>query len=139
MRQPDEVISSLEAQIDSIQLQHSLGHKFAYDPWGGMLIKTDLNTALETVCAVMNEEIGRAFSATWKDDTENWTELDLFPACRAIVGRATLRFTLGDSPVGQKLGKCCTHLAYFTRSDTNFQSCRRQFRSKLLWRSGWHA
>lgn len=96
-------MSSLEAQIDAIQLHHSLGNKFAYDPWGGMMVKTDLNSALETVCAVMNDELSAAFSGCFGDDYENWKEIDLFPACRIIGGRATLRFTLGDSPEGKRL------------------------------------
>ncbi|VUC27910.1 unnamed protein product [Clonostachys rosea] len=102
-RQPDNVLSSLDAQIDSIQPHHSLGNKFAYDPWGGMLIKTDLNSAIETVCAVLNDELAAAFSACFGDDCDNWKEVDLFPACRIIGGRATLRFTLGDSPEGRRL------------------------------------
>ncbi|ORY67789.1 cytochrome P450 [Pseudomassariella vexata] len=104
-KQPDNVASSLAAQIDSIQPHHSLGHKFAHDPWGGMLIKTDLNSALEAVCAVMNNELGAAFDAVFGTDTENWKEIELFPACRIIGGRATLRFTLGDSPEGRRLCK----------------------------------
>ncbi|KAI0600030.1 cytochrome P450 [Biscogniauxia sp. FL1348] len=102
-RQPDSVASSLHAQIDSIQLDHSLGYKFAHDPWGGMLIKTDLNTALESVCATMNDEVAAAFDDCFGTDSENWKELDLFPACRILAGRATLGFTLGDSPEGQRL------------------------------------
>ncbi|KAF4122832.1 Cytochrome P450 [Geosmithia morbida] len=110
-KQPDHVMSSLEAQVDSIQLHHSLGNKFAYDPWGGMLIKSDLNSAIETVCAVLNDELRAAFSSCFGEDTENWNELDLFPACRVIGGRATLRFTLGDSTEGRRADKgfvdCC--------------------------------
>ncbi|KAI1502354.1 cytochrome P450 [Biscogniauxia marginata] len=102
-RQPDEVASSLHAQIDSIQLDHSLGHKFAHDPWGGMLIKTDLNSALESVCAVMNDEVAAAFDDCFGTDVDAWKELDLFPACRILAGRATLGFTLGDSPEGRRL------------------------------------
>ncbi|KAI1342285.1 cytochrome P450 [Xylariaceae sp. FL0016] len=101
-RQPDSVASSLHAQIDSIGLDYSLGSKFAHDPWGGMLIKTDLNAALETVCAVMNSEVAAAVGETFKG-AEDWKELDLFPACRILAGRATLAFTLGDSAEGRKL------------------------------------
>ncbi|KAH9886190.1 cytochrome P450 [Xylariomycetidae sp. FL2044] len=102
-RQPDSVASSLHAQIDSIGLDHSLGHKFAHDPWGGMLFKTDLNSILEIVCAIMNDEIGRASDQYLGVDIENWKEIDLFQTCRMLAGRATLRFTLGDSPEGRKL------------------------------------
>lgn len=69
------------------------------------MIKTDLNAALETVCSVMNDELRAALDATFGTDTEEWKEVDLFPACRIIGGRATLRFTLGDSEEGRKLCK----------------------------------
>lgn len=110
-RQPDHVMSSLEAQVDAIQLHQSLGHKFAYDPWGGMLIKSDLNAAIETVCAVLNDELTAAFDSCFGNDTEEFKEVDLFPACRVIGGRATLRFTLGDSEEGRKL---CTYMPCIT-------------------------
>lgn len=104
-KQPDNVASSAAAQIDAIGLEHSLGYKFAHDPWGGWLIKTDLNSALETVCAVINDELEAAFEANFGHDSKDWKELDLFPVCRKIGGRATLRFTLGDSPEGRRLCK----------------------------------
>ncbi|KAI0475145.1 cytochrome P450 [Xylariaceae sp. FL0804] len=102
-RQPDHVASSLHAQIDAIGLDHSLGAKFAHDPWGGMLIKNDLNSALEAVCAVMNDEVGAAVDDCFGRDADEWRELELFPACRLVAGRATLAFTLGDSPEGRRL------------------------------------
>lgn len=95
----------MAAQIDQIQLDYSLGHKFAHDPWPGMLVKTDLNSALEAVCAVMNDELKAAFDTVFGTDENNWKEIDLFPACRMIGGRATLRFTLGDSTKGKELCK----------------------------------
>ena len=104
-RQPDNVASSHAAQNDAIQLEHSLGYKFAWDAWGGLLIKSDLNSALETVCAVMNDEVGPAVDAAFGVDVDEWKELDLFPACRIITGRATQRFTLGDSAEGRRLCK----------------------------------
>ncbi|KAF3015065.1 hypothetical protein G7054_g2032 [Neopestalotiopsis clavispora] len=103
MRQPDSVVSSLDAQIDGIQLQHTLGHKFAYDPWGGWIIKNDLTSVLENLAAIMSDELDASFEANFGSDVENWKEIDLFPTCRAMGGQLTLRFTLGDSPEGRRL------------------------------------
>ena len=112
-RQPDDMASSHAAQNDVIQLEYSLGRKFALDAWGGWLLKSDLNGVLETVCAVMNDEVGAAVDAAFDTGTgdvdgidgSEWRELNLFAACRAIIGRATLRATLGDSPEGRRLCK----------------------------------
>jgi hypothetical protein len=142
-RQPDNVVSSHAAQNDAIQLEHSLGPKFAYDPWGGILIKTDLNSALETVCAVMNDELSAAFEDCFGNDVDNWKEIDLFPACRAIGGRATLRFTLGDSPEGRRL--CKSYSEVMNCSPTRLRANRprprprRGLHCELLRRPRWHA
>lgn len=104
-RQPEDVVSSLAAQVDSIQLEYSLGNKFAYDPWGGWLVKNEMNRLMENLIAVMSEELPHAFKALWGADTENWNEFTLFQSCRQLTGQLTLRFTLGDSPEGIKLCK----------------------------------
>lgn len=141
-RQPDDVASSLAAQNDAIQLEHSLGRKFATDPWGGLLVKSDLNSALETVCAVMNNEVGPAVDAAFAVDGDEWKELDLFTACRTITGRATLRFTLGDSPEGRRLCKddgfvqsCYGVLDGMLEVAGYVAACRRDFRKQ--WFARW--
>ncbi|KAK8112204.1 uncharacterized protein PG998_008661, partial [Apiospora kogelbergensis] len=101
-RQPDNVASSMQAQIDNICLDYTLGHEYAHDPWGGELVKTGLNPTLDAICAVMNPE-----AVAGVDDVlgqpDDWKEIPLFPTCRALLGRVTLAFTLGDSPEGHKL------------------------------------
>ncbi|TGJ88423.1 hypothetical protein E0Z10_g365 [Xylaria hypoxylon] len=82
---PDSQINSLAAQIDAIQLGYNLGNKYAYDPWGGYVTKAALNSIMEY-----------SYEAVYN-------EVELFPACRLIVGRATQRLTLGDSPGGHPL------------------------------------
>lgn len=103
MRQSDNVVSSLEAQIDGIQLQHTLGNKFAYDPWGGWLIKNDLSGALEGLAAILSDELSASFETNLGSDMQEWKELELFPTCRALGGQLTQRFTIGDSPEGRRL------------------------------------
>lgn len=104
-RQPEDVVSSFQAQVDSIQLQYSLGSKFAYDPWGGMLVKNELPRVLESLCAIMSDELPHAFEANFGADCESWKDIELFPTFRLLVGQLTQRFTLGDSPEGLRLCK----------------------------------
>ncbi|GAW14041.1 hypothetical protein ANO14919_034330 [Xylariales sp. No.14919] len=102
-KQPDSQISSLAAQIDAIQLGYSLGNKYAYDPWGGYVTKAALNSIMEYSYEAVYDEVRAAVDAWLGKDTEEWKEIELFPACRLIVGRATQRLTLGDSPEGHPL------------------------------------
>ncbi|KAI3339263.1 cytochrome P450 [Ustulina deusta] len=59
---------------------YSPGHdKFADDPWGGMLVKTDLNAVLENVYAAMNHELDLAIDSHLGTDTKAWKDIDLMP------------------------------------------------------------
>ncbi|KAI8631452.1 cytochrome P450 [Xylariaceae sp. FL1651] len=103
-RQPERLVSAAAAQTEAIQPYYGLGHdKFANDPWGGLLVKTDLNTILENVCAAMNDELGLAIDSRFGTDSKAWKEIDLLPNIRLIVAQAATRFTLGGSPAGREL------------------------------------
>ncbi|KAI0023348.1 cytochrome P450 [Xylariomycetidae sp. FL0641] len=102
--QPESKVSAHWAQRELIQPYYSLGHdKFGLDPWGGNLVKTELNSAMDNVCAAMNDELDVAIETHFGTDTEQWKDIDLYPAARMIVAQASSRFTLGDSPVGLSL------------------------------------
>ncbi|KAI0409319.1 cytochrome P450 [Xylaria palmicola] len=103
-RQPERLVSAAAAQTETIQPFYGLGHdKFSQDPWGGLLVKTDLNAVLENVCAAMNDELGLAIDSHFGADTGTWKDIDLMPAIRMIVAQAATRFTLGGSPTGREL------------------------------------
>ncbi|KAI0465742.1 cytochrome P450 [Xylaria cf. heliscus] len=103
-RQPERLVSAIASQTETIQPYYGFGHeKFVADPWGGMLVKTDLNAVLENVCAAMNDELGLAITSHFGTDTETWKEIDLMPTVRMIVAQAATRFTLGGSPAGRRL------------------------------------
>ncbi|KAI0205956.1 cytochrome P450 [Astrocystis sublimbata] len=103
-RQPDRLMSAVASQTETIQPYYGLGHdKFVADPWGGMLVKTDLNAVLENICAAMNDELGLAIASTFGTDTKSWKEIELMPAVRMIVAQAATRFTIGASPAGRRL------------------------------------
>ena len=104
-RLPDSEASAHAAQNDAMQLEYSLGHELAWDAWGSQLLKSDLSSALERLGRAMHDQIPPALDAALglAEDEEGWKEVPLFHACRVTVGRATLGFTLGDSPVGRML------------------------------------
>ncbi|KAI0871902.1 cytochrome P450 [Hypoxylon argillaceum] len=105
-RQPERLVSAAASQTETIQPYYGLGHdKFASDPWGGLLVKTDLNAVLENVCAAMNDELGIAIDSHFGTDTKAWKDINLMPTIRMIVAQAATRFTLGGSPVGRELCK----------------------------------
>lgn len=89
------------------QVVHSFGHeKFVADAWQNALVRTEMNSVLENVCAGLNDELGAAFESYFGTDTENWKELDVVETARMIVSRGASRFTIGNSPVGHALCKC---------------------------------
>ncbi|KAI0438634.1 cytochrome P450 [Xylaria telfairii] len=103
-RQPEHLVSAVASQTETIQPYYSLEHeKFVADPWGGMLVKTDLNAVLENVCAAMNDELGIAIASHFGTDTAAFKEINLMTSIRMIVAQAATRFTLGGSPAGRKL------------------------------------
>ncbi|KAI1429029.1 cytochrome P450 [Xylaria sp. FL1777] len=109
-RQPERLLNAGVQQTETIQPFYGFGHnKFIDDPWGGMLVKTDLNAVLENVCAAMNDELGLAIDSHFGTDTTAWKEINLMPTIRMIVAQAATRFTLGGSPIGRKL---CTNKEY---------------------------
>ncbi|KAI1433771.1 cytochrome P450 [Xylaria sp. CBS 124048] len=103
-RQPEHLVSASASQIETIQPYYGFGHnKFADDPWGGMLVKTDLNAVLENICAAMNDELGLAIDTHFGMNAESWKEINLMPTIRLIVAQAATRFTLGGSSTGRQL------------------------------------
>ncbi|KAI1192633.1 cytochrome P450 [Nemania serpens] len=103
-RQPERLVSAAAAQTETIQPYYGFGHdKFATDPWGGLLVKTDLNAVLENVCEAMNDELGLAIDSHFGTDVKAWKDIDLMPTIRMIVAQAATRFTIGGSPTGREL------------------------------------
>jgi hypothetical protein len=110
-RQPERLVSAAASQNEAIQPFYGLGHdKFADDPWGGLLVKTNLNAVLEDVCTAMNDELGLAINSHFGTDTKTWKDITLTPTVRLIVAQAATRFTLGGSPAGRALCELHTYL-----------------------------
>lgn len=84
-RQSMKMCVLLISEHATIQPFYNLGHdKFADGPWGGMLVKTDLNAVLENVCAAMNHELGLAVDSHFGTDTKAWKDIDLMPTIRRL-------------------------------------------------------
>jgi len=114
-RQPERLVSASAAQVETIQPFYGFGHeKFIQDPWTGLLVKTDLNAVLESVCSAMNDELGLAIDSRFGTDTEAWKEIDLIPTVRMIIAQASTRFTLGGESLGREL--CKLYLTFLISS-----------------------
>ncbi|OLN97016.1 hypothetical protein CCHL11_02039 [Colletotrichum chlorophyti] len=81
------------AEVD--QVQWAMGHdRYVVDGWQGLLVKTELNTVLERICASLNDELGPAFDKRLGTDTD-WKEVDVLTATRLVVTQASSRFMVG--------------------------------------------
>lgn len=89
-------LSHAEAILEVVQLKYGLGHeRYKADPWPGMLVKTEINSMLENVCAAMNDELSHAFDTHLGSDAESWKEIGLLGTVRMVVAQAASRFTVG--------------------------------------------
>ncbi|KAI0909568.1 cytochrome P450 [Ustulina deusta] len=90
--------------MDTMEPFYNLGHdKFADGPWGGMLVKTDLNAVLENVCAAMNHELGLAVDSHFGTDTKAWKDIDLMPTIPCLNIADELMMGAGLSGASPKL------------------------------------
>ncbi|UNI18312.1 hypothetical protein JDV02_004586 [Purpureocillium takamizusanense] len=104
LAQPEEILSSSEALVEINQTRWAFGNSsITSDLWHVGLFRTDLNRALETVCAGVNDELALALDTFFGVDADNWTEIDLLATMRMVVAQAGNRFIIGDSPEGLKL------------------------------------
>lgn len=96
LARPENELSHADAILEVVQLKYGLGHtRYKSDPYPGMLVKTEINAMLESVCADMNDELAIAFDRYFGSDTESWQEIDLFSNVRMIMAQAASRFTVG--------------------------------------------
>lgn len=96
LARPENELSHADAVLELVQLKYALGsEKYKADPWPCMLVKSDINSKLEAVCAGLNEELECAFDRYFGCDTESWREVDLLGTMRMVVVQAASRFTVG--------------------------------------------
>lgn len=96
LSQPESKLSHGDAIVEVVQLKYGLGHeKYKTDPWPGMLVKSDINAMLESVCADINDELSSAFSKHFGSEIDTWRAIDLQPTIRKIVVQVASRFTVG--------------------------------------------
>lgn len=96
LSQPDQVLSVGDAFAEVDGAFYALGtEKPIIDGWQGMLVQTQMNKVLESLCQAMNEELGIAFDACFGTDTEDWRRIDLLSVIRRVAAQAASRFTIG--------------------------------------------
>jgi hypothetical protein len=96
LNQPEEVLDMEQAFAEVDQVRWSLGHdKYVVDPWQGLVVKYDLNRAIEIIANNMKDELHEVFDEQFGIDTENWKRIDLTKTVKMIVAQAASRFTVG--------------------------------------------
>lgn len=96
LAQSDDRLSVPEAMAELDQARWSLGHDTPItDPWQGMLVKTELNRVLESICAALNDELSVAFDAHFGTNTDAWRDIELRPTISKAIAQANSRFTVG--------------------------------------------
>jgi cytochrome P450 len=94
--QPDSVMSNGHAICDTEKIRYPMGsEKVILDPWQGMVVKVDLNKTLESLCAVMQEELHVSIDKRFGTDTHHWKEVDIVQLMPVIIAQAATRFTFG--------------------------------------------
>lgn len=96
LAQPDNKFSVAHGFADVDQATYSLGdEKPIIDGWQGLLVKTDINRTLETICAALNDELSVAFDAHFGKDETDWREIDLREVIGRVIAQANGRFMVG--------------------------------------------
>ncbi|CEI41467.1 hypothetical protein FVEN_g3634 [Fusarium venenatum] len=96
MSQPDHVLDQGKAFAEIDQVSWSLGHdKYVVDAWQGLIVKYEMNRAIEVVANSMKDELREVFDEQFGTDTENWKKIDLTPTVKMIIAQAASRFTVG--------------------------------------------
>ncbi|KAG5744606.1 hypothetical protein H9Q72_013009 [Fusarium xylarioides] len=96
LNQPDDVLDMEQAFAEVDQARWSLGHdKYVVDAWQGLVVKYDLNRAIEIIANNMKDELHEVFDEQFGTDTENWKRIDLTKTVKMIVAQAASRFTVG--------------------------------------------
>lgn len=95
LNQPDDVLDMPKAIAEVDQVKWALGHdKYVVDAWQGLIVKYDMNRAIEIIANNMKDELHEVFDEQFGTDTENWTRVDLTQTVKMIVAQAASRFTV---------------------------------------------
>ncbi|KAF4503532.1 cycloheximide-inducible CIP70 (cytochrome P450 family) [Fusarium agapanthi] len=96
LNQPEYVLDMEQAFAEVDQVRWSLGHeKYVVDAWQGLVVKYDLNRAIEIIANSMKDELHEVFDEQFGTDTDNWKRIDLTKTVKMIVAQAASRFTVG--------------------------------------------
>ncbi|KAJ0158932.1 Fumitremorgin C monooxygenase [Colletotrichum tanaceti] len=92
---PETALDQGKAFVEVDQVYWALGDgRYVDDGWHGVLVRTELNAALENICASLNDELGIAFDKWFGTDPE-WKGMNLFESVKMVVAQAASRFTIG--------------------------------------------
>ncbi|KAK1225702.1 hypothetical protein PQX77_011322 [Marasmius sp. AFHP31] len=91
---PDDVLSSMEAVVDMLQMDYTLGEPFHYDPYQVKIVKGTMTRNIQVRFAEVTDEVVTAFSELIPP-RDDWETIDFNPTMYQIICRASNRFFLG--------------------------------------------
>jgi cytochrome P450 len=94
--QPASTLSVASAFAELDQATYNLGDEhYILDPWQALLVKRDLNAALENIMVGLSSELKYALEARWGSDTEEWKEFNVLKTMKLVIAQGSSRFTVG--------------------------------------------
>ncbi|KAK1225700.1 hypothetical protein PQX77_011320 [Marasmius sp. AFHP31] len=91
---PDDVLSSVEAAVDTLQVDYTLGKPLHYDPYHVKTVKGPMTRNIQARFAEVRDEVVTAFSESIPPRND-WETIDFNPTMYQIICRASNRFFLG--------------------------------------------
>ncbi|KAK1217072.1 hypothetical protein PQX77_020283 [Marasmius sp. AFHP31] len=91
---PDDVLSSLEAVADLLQMDYTLGKSLHYDPYQVKTVKGTMTRNIQVRFVEVRDEVVTAFSELMPP-RDDWEIIDVNPTMHQIICRASNRFFLG--------------------------------------------
>ncbi|CAA7264106.1 unnamed protein product [Cyclocybe aegerita] len=91
---PDGILSSFDAQNESLQTWYSLGRHIVTNPYHLPIVRTQLTRALPQLVPAVHEEVVDAFD-DFIPATDGWTSVKALETMMKIVARASNRIFVG--------------------------------------------
>ncbi|KIO01909.1 hypothetical protein M404DRAFT_28164 [Pisolithus tinctorius Marx 270] len=90
---PDDQLSAAEGTNDFLKIAFTMGHRVANEPYHFVVIKTQLNRKLSSLCPIVEDEISVALSEVFS--SQEWKPVVALEAIQKVVSGASNRIFVG--------------------------------------------
>ncbi|KAI6144930.1 cytochrome P450 [Pisolithus tinctorius] len=92
---PDDQLSAAEGTNDFLKIAFTMGHRVANEPYHFVVIKTQLNRKLSSLCPIVEDEISVALSEVFSSQGNEWKPVVALEAIQKVVSGASNRIFVG--------------------------------------------